>query len=352
MMLSPSQLETDIMTNNYQQCADCREQRTCLTIRQRLLCEGCFSQYVSSKILKRMDTQRMKNQSLGTKRRLLLPISGGTSSLTLFHILNAQVEKQMRQQGRTAYELIVVHVTKEHTEPLTGWWKSLEEGYSMHTFVSLILLSDVFTLDKTLKTDITLLNLIQHPDEDDNQLLEKLFLSAKSMTAKSDLQDILLKRLIVSLAERENCKGIIWGHSDSKLAAHVLSAVAKGRGGAVSTELSEGISPWGVGMNYPMRDLFLHELDLFLDIVPDLQKHKLPQNEDKPITLRSTSIDQLMSTYITGQGEKYPSIMANVVRTASKLQPGQTTQLCKICGASSTADLCYGCQQMKQEMKM
>ena len=109
-----------------------------------------------------------------------------------------------------------------------------------------------------------------------------------------------------------------------------------------------------------MRDLFKTELEAFLECSPDLESRLvLNQGPEVPVvSIRNTSIDTLLHNYITSQGEKYPSIMANVVRTASKLQvpPAETGRRCRLCtmpivGSLTETVLCYGCDRMKQDIK-
>ncbi|KAK5092672.1 Cytoplasmic tRNA 2-thiolation protein 2 [Exophiala xenobiotica] len=344
-------------------CVDCHSNPSSLEIRKRCLCHGCFRKYVASKILKRMETYRFKNQVGNAKKRLLLPVSGGVSSLVLLEVLDAQIKKQLDQQGRTAYDLVLVHVASQESDRDEGekWCSSLRSCFELHTYLPVVRLSDVFEVDGQVEAALQLLGLTRQESETDGHFLVRVFTSARSATARSDLRELLLKRLIVATAKAQNCDGVIWGHSDSSLAAKALSEVAKGRGGSVPNELADGPSPWGLNFNYPLRDLFKTELQLYLGTSAEsvrgcLLEHK--ENEDTPVSLRSTSIDTLLSTYITSQGQKYPSVMANVVRTASKLQaqgtavgPGCRLCVMPITTGSETHELCYGCERMKQDIR-
>jgi cytoplasmic tRNA 2-thiolation protein 2 len=193
--------------------------------------------------------------------------------------------------------------------------------------------------------------------------LQRLMKLAMTPTTRSDLFEILLLRLIVAFAKSQDCEGILWGHSDSRLAAIALSNVAKGRGAALPSQIGDGLSPWGIYFNYPLRDLFKSELELYSSLLStQLSKTIIP---DPPTptnsSIRETSIDDLLTNYINSQGAKYPSIMANVVRTASKLQMPATAQAdvaCSLCampvtniGERSQPALCYGCLKIKAEIK-
>ena len=188
--------------------------------------------------------------------------------------------------------------------------------------------------------------------------------STSSVTTRTDLVELLLRRLLVSLAKQHGCESILWGHSDSKLAARALADVAKGRGGSVPAGISDGFSPTGVNFNHPMRDLFKSELELYASVLPEPVEY-MPEMDSGPArSIRNTSIDDLLSNYIMSQGEKYPSIMANVVRTASKLQAPTIVSesiVCPVCNDQiqsregendQNKTLCYGCDRMKKDIRI
>jgi len=313
-----------------------------------------------------METYRFKNQVGNQKKRLLLPLSGGLSSLVLLQVLDAQIKRQMTQQNRTAYDLVICHIAFPNAEDgrdekTNTWWSRLQKVFDLHSFPSVVSLVDIMQYDDRVESNLKLLGITRHEAEEDKTLTLRALISARTATSRADLQSLLLKRLIVSIARRQDCGSVIWGHSDSQLAAQALSSVAKGRGGAVSADLADGPSSWGLDFNYPLRDLFKTELQLYLETLPsDVQQCLLEKKieVEAPVSLRATSIDTLLSTYITGQGEKYPSIMANVVRTASKLQipaitDGQQCQLCAMPLVSGhESKLCYGCERMKQDIRI
>lgn len=349
-------------------CADCQVNEHSIEVRRRKLCPSCFQKYTSSKVLKRMETYRFKNQVGNTQKKLLLPISGGVSSLVLLEVLDRQIRKQVKQQGRTAYGLTLCHIdvtlpsVSGTVEP--NWWIQLKQQFDLHKYLSPVSLGDILAHDTRLEQDLASLGIVRRTEEGENdkQLITRVFSSARSATARADLSNLLLKRLIVSIAKQHSCSAVIWGHSDSKLAAKALAEVAKGRGGAVPSELADGPSPWELDFNYPLRDLFEQELGLYLKTLPVEVEACLKDSGEEveaPVSLRATSIDVLLTNYITGQGEKYPSIMANVVRTASKLQVPDpaSTRKCSLCaipisGTSTEQNLCYGCERMKQDIKI
>ncbi len=357
-------------------CVDCRECEASLHVRNRYLCTRCFLLYINTKVHKRMESYRFKYLAEDDeKRRLFVPLSGGVSSLVLLQVLDAQLQRQVAVRNRTAYEIVVVRVLLPHEQDqdvaaaVKVDYERVARRYPLHTFLPLLSLEDVWSLDVDIEQDLGKgIGLERQSGELDNNkaLLLRMLSCTTSATARSDLQSILLRRLLVRVAKDQKCESILWGHSDSRLAALALADVAKGRGGSVPSTIADGLSMHGINFNYPLRDLFKAELQSYAQAVsnPVLQAAVEADTATQPLhTLRDTSIDSLLGNYIYSQGEKYPGIMANVVRTAGKLQarkPDAGVIACSICimpieGRQRRLDedsfLCYGCERMKQDIK-
>jgi cytoplasmic tRNA 2-thiolation protein 2 len=344
-------------------CADCQTKDGTHDVRKRRLCTECFVRYVNSKVLKRMESYRFKNVG-DQKKRLLLPLSGGVSSMCLLHVLDSQLKKQLEKQNRTAYELVLVHVStfRQDNPVSTTWDRQVAEQFSSYHFSASFALEKVFSIDSSISQDLTHLGIHRRENENDAAFYTRIQNSTTSVTTRADLDNLFLHRLLVALAKQYNCDSILWGHSDSTLAAQALASVAKGRGGAVPADLADGPGMAGITFNHPMRDLFKTELELYASVLPE-QLPCIPDlkaGQGPIVSIKNTSIDDLLSTYINSQGEKYPSIMANVVRTASKLQVpkvGPDARHCPVCQSRLPEDgdvgrtLCYGCVRMKQDIK-
>jgi cytoplasmic tRNA 2-thiolation protein 2 len=357
----PAKVPTDI-------CVDCQEREATLNVRNRRLCPACFMRYVASKILKRMESYRFRNLTGDQKRRLFLPVSGGVSSLVLLQVLDAQLQRQISNRNKTAYHLVIARVVLPGTNDpaeVDEKYQDLARRFPLHTFLPQVSLHRVFRLDQKIRQDLTALGFEIQPTESDEAALQQVLSSTTSVSSRTDLEAILLRRLLVSIAREQDCESLLWGHSDSRLAGLTLANVAKGRGGSVSSNLADGKSLHEINFNYPARDLFKTELESYARALSD----PLPYEADgtlsaQPTTnVRTMSIDTLLSNYISSQGEKYPGIMANVVRTATKLQTKNdeaNVHACVFCvlplswqpgEREGNTILCYGCERMKQDMK-
>lgn len=333
-----------------------------------------------------METYRPQTNATEGPRKLLLPLSRGVSSNVLLYILNQHLQRQLSNgRGRTAYELhvVVVDTAVDHvTDPTSEDLVPFEKTYPMHTF-SAISLGDILDFDPDIQNTLAQLGVETVSVEcapQSSQRLDHMLRSIVSPTAKSDILEVLLIRLIVSFAKLKECESILWGHSNSRLASVALANVAKGRGASLPYHTSDGVSPWGINFTYPLRELFKAELVSYSNLVPSLHDLVSSESTSKPsmVSIKNTSIDDLMTQYISSQGEKYPSLMANVVRTVGKLQPMQNLEskdICALCGMAAVVDqdrtgtgkvdnhatsgtghrtgpyLCYGCSRSALDIR-
>jgi cytoplasmic tRNA 2-thiolation protein 2 len=380
-------------------CADCAESPGTHLIRKRPLCSPCFQRYVTSKILKRMESYRIKNQTDNVKPRLLIPLSGGVSSMALVSILSQQLAKQQSMQGRTAYDLVVVHVDTSPEPPPDdalpvppACYTTTTMQFPHHTYLPVTHLSQILTLDPSLPAALSHLNLTL-PSPPSPSHLPLLLASSTTPSALAHLHKTLLSRLVATLAVQHSCSGILYGHSDSRLASLTLSLVASGHGASVPGAIADGYSPaWGVGQRFPCRDLFRTEVELYAQILAEeadgvglvlSDGNDGEEGKRKIMNVRDQSIGELLGNYIEGQGERYPSIMANVVRTAGKLDSdesklrtgeddghslegregkeggnGGLSRYCVFCrglmlGRERKEEevLCYGCRRVRGELR-
>ncbi|KAL1966816.1 hypothetical protein VTN77DRAFT_3781 [Rasamsonia byssochlamydoides] len=363
-------------------CIDCQDAEAIATVRTRPLCRDCFLRYANLKALRRMEKYRlMRHAPKDRQRKLLLPLSYGVSSSVLLHMLDGQLERQRAgSQGRAAYDLYVLVVEPSTISPTSpsceARFDSVKKYYPMHTYTT-VPFHSIFQYDPDIKDTMCQFagpGFVDDEAKSDHDRLEAFRASIPTATSKEDIDNILLTRLIVACAKYYDCEGVIWGDSDSRLAAKTLASVAKGRGASLTWQVCDGISPWGVEFSFPLRDLYKSELQLYASQVPSLEEIVIPEQPiPENLSNRDLSIDQLMKHYIQTQGEKYPGVMANVVRTVNKLQRAPITAdqaRCALCAASleavggatanGSADgtsseapqarFCYGCARSGQEL--
>ncbi|KAI4137622.1 MAG: hypothetical protein LQ341_005065 [Variospora aurantia] len=302
----------------------------------------CFKRYVATKVNKRVESNKLRATFKDAPRSLLLPVSFGSSSLSLFHILDQQLRDQKNRTGRCSFQIEVLFIDQAavvQQDEYEEVWKSLKERFPSHSY-SVARLEDVFdyitdlprdgpALD-TAMTDGTILSKQQN--------LENFLSSLPSATSRTDMIGILRSRLITSLATDHGCEFILYGDSTTRLAERTLSETAKGRGGAIPWLTADGQSPHGVRTVYPMRDLLRKEIVAYAGMADPPLTPLLLQQKGAPNVVTSsknTTIDDLMAQYFGSVEQNYPSVVANVVRTSSRLEAplpkSRAGRLCSVC---------------------
>jgi cytoplasmic tRNA 2-thiolation protein 2 len=288
-----------------------------------------------------METFRVRNSAPDHQRKILLPLSFGVSSVVLLQILDYHLKTQKAKTGRTGFSLIVLFVdcsSVENAAPNAGLLGQVSERYSDHQYAT-VPLEDICRIGAA---DDALLDLL--PDSSlkkSGSPLERLWTlmnSLTSATARADVIPILRTRLIVEEARRFGCEGILWGDSTTKLAEKTLAETAKGRGFSLPWQIADGESPFGVTFNYPLRDVLKKELVSYIDLLDPPLRPLVDQSSLEPthtsMSSKNTTIDDLMKQYFESVEENFPSIVANVVRTTSKLEAKPTLDSdprCKLC---------------------
>lgn len=291
-----------------------------------------------------METYRVR-PSASAPKKLLLPLSFGPSCACMLYILDRHLQGQYDKVKWTAYELHVVHID-HHTEEAdressAALLEKYKARFPRHTY-SVVGLEEAIDLESI---DWKSLN-VSRPAEGEAQSsgterLQKFIGSMPSATSRADIVTTLFTRLLVEVGKRNGCEAILFGDSTTRLAEKTITQTAKGRGFSLPWQVADGMTPYGIAFNYPVRDLLKKEMLAFTSLTtPPLEDLIIHQASTTNISAssKSTTIDDLMSQYFESVEENYPSIVANVVRTSNKLKPlsGHETTSCSLCGLPVT----------------
>lgn len=379
-------------------CVDCKDAESVATLRKRQLCRyaniyssssklaanstlhdsGCLVNFVRLKVVRRLGKFRHLCKPTDARLKLLLPLSYGVSSSVLLHILDADLKRQRSKvRAWIAYDLHILIIepsTISPSNPSTDLnFEAVQNTFPTHA-ISRVPFYSIFEHIPEIKEIMLEYAGSQFTDDSsqsDQERLAAFRASIPTATSKTDVDAVLLTRLVVALAKKFACEGVLWGDSDSRLAAKTLAGVAKGRGASLTWQASDGMSPWGLRFEFPLRDLFKAELHQYANFCPELAEIIIPEEppSDNVLT-RNLSIDELMMRYVQTQGEKYPGVMGNVARTVNKLQSPESDDapLCALCAGpvgnvkgnsgvtvSSPSDknqgsqFCYGCMRSRPD---
>ena len=319
----------------------------------------------------------------GRKRahhKLLLALSYGVSSSVLLRTLNSHIEYQTsKPYPPMTYELHVLAVETPISlslDPNLGERSKLvQEAFPRYSYAQMPMHS-IFEYDAEFGQVMAELSAgyVDNPSLPNKDRLEAFCASMSTSTSRVDVEETVLRRLVVAYAKKLGCGAVMWGDSDSSLAAKTLACVAKGRARSLTWQLSDGMSPWGVAFHFPLRDFFKTEVIDYARLVPDLNSFIIPEVPlSDTVLTKNLSIDELMTRYVTSQAEKYPSVIGNVARMVTKLDHAPTAMdialQCKFCGtfmgvldgksgdvddgaledSSQSYPFCYGCARSRQD---
>lgn len=269
-----------------------------------------------------------------------MPISFGLSSLALLHVLDGLIRRHLKKSNRAGYELHILHVQEagagtEHV-PSTAM-ELLESQYPGHRYITLPIQSNLEHQNRSVTRPAEKIGnsgdsmpaTVPAPAS-----LEALLLGLDSVSSQDDLIGILRKRSVSAFAKEDGLECIAWGDSTTRLAERTLAETAKGRGFSLPWQTSDAIGPDGILSIFPMRDLLRKEIINYSNLTtpPLTNFYHDSAKAFNSVSSKATSIDSLIGQYFESVENNYPSIVANVVRTSSKLKPlEETSTLCQIC---------------------
>jgi cytoplasmic tRNA 2-thiolation protein 2 len=329
-------------------------------------CSECFSYYIRSKCVKRMESYKIratpKSKGMPTPSApgtsdgiptFLLPISFGISSVSLLHLLDSQLAIQRSKVSRSRYHLKILHIDEQILSSAhpngTASLAAVKERYpDAGEFLPVAPLSEAC------------------PD------LRKTLSALPSATSREDMAGVLRARLIVAIAQREGCVGILWGDTTTRLADKVMASAAKGRGAQLPFAIGDGVVPPGELMHYhPLRDVFKKELATFVTEITSPPLTELctawsptPKHSAAAATsARNITVGELLTQYFENMELQYPSTVSNVLRMGDRLKFAGGDEMCRMCGLPVEAGgsgltlgeeeeeveeqrkLCYGCMR-------
>ena len=306
------------MTRSDGVCDKCKSEDNLYNVRRDQYCTACFTKYIKSKYRKALEAWRIQTGEKDVQ--MVIALSGGIASCVLLSMLHDAV---VHANGRNIMPVAVHIDDSEYSLDYAdrsnriAWMKT---AYPMRYVTHKLDATDVYTL--------------------------------KSKTSQEDMLEILRNKAILA-ASRQHANAVLLGDCATTIAARTLSLTAKGRGASLSQATADHCLVEGIVR--PLKQILMSELLDYASIL----KIPLP----KVRSVRARSIDDLTSQYFLNLEQQFPSLIATVVRTTSKLSSVDATEHCKICDSAVTIDprcwladitvdgvddqekgLCYGCQ--------
>lgn len=296
---------------------------------------------MTTKAFKRLEANHFRSAFNEPPKSLLLPVSLGVTSISLLQILDEQFRSHLKRSGHANYTLHVLFINHSPLNDQIDRRRSidlLKERFPLHTY-TILSLEDVFDYYKLdIEKELLGLQTVNRLTDDKRARLQQLMSNLPSATSRADITTILRQTLTTEFAKQHGCQIILYGDSTTRLAERTLSETAKGRGGLLPWLTADVLLTSGLRIAYPMRDLLKKEISIFASMISPPLTPLIGDNGTSTgqasVSSKSTTIDQLMCQYFESVEQNYPSIVANVVRTSSKLKASSTdsnTPSCNIC---------------------
>lgn len=362
----------------------------------------CFVKFTFQRTGKRMglilkDLRFASSDPRGFRPRYLVGLSLGPSSAGLLHMVDKHWHNFQDNNPSSPYDVTVVHVDTNldapQQSPATPMLEKYRTRFSHITLIS-VPITAVLGLDTIDWSSLPPLQTDLEPVAQLRRLLQDL----PSVTSRVDLLWLLVRHLLLHEALERGCHALLMGLTTTGMAELTLAETAKGRGYAISCQLSDGPfqitrfvrPPTGIEggtantnggketveltfpVYYPMREIHRREL-LQYNAASEVAMSELvlntgPNLSGSVVSHKELSIEDVMSRYFAEVEESYPSIVTNVVRTTEKLNR-PTGDACGLCGLpldgqgderwkgeigedphettqqSHAAGLCYGCER-------
>ncbi|KAJ9152114.1 Cytoplasmic tRNA 2-thiolation protein 2 [Pleurostoma richardsiae] len=384
-------------------CRRCKEREARLKIRGDPACRECYCRYINTKVIKRLEALRREFPGSEAPRRYLVGLSFGVSSSCLVQVLDDASQNQLRKRQAVAFEPVVIHVDTDLSASESSLSSASEllgrfrERYPRFTFER-IPLEAVLELDTVDWASLPTLA-GGGGDQLPRERLQTLFARLPSATSRADVLRLLVRHVLVAAARRHGCDALLLGHSTTALAELTLGETAKGRGFSLAWQTGDGRVPivryptpgtssgedssmderspeanaHSLLVYYPLRETFRKELFNYAALITppltDLMPEEAKGKTRPVVSHKDMSIEEVMARYFEEVEESYPSVVANVVRTTTKLERLGAEGLCALCGTvldeqgderwageigddgggepgeTSRARLCYGCKR-------
>jgi cytoplasmic tRNA 2-thiolation protein 2 len=247
-------------------------------------------------------------------------------------VVSRHLKGQIEKTGRTGFKLHIMHVQLPDEPGSEEILEQVKQRYPEHTY-SHIALSSITDHASLIPSEFQQKTQpFQSPDDKLTAILSAL----PTATSRADATAIFLRKLLVHHARALDCGAILFADSTTRLSERVLAE-----------------SPFGIPLYYPLRELLSKEISAFVDFIEPNMASVVVRSGSKPAAaMKNTTIDDMTRQYFAGVEVDYPSIVANVVRTTSKLQPrslSEVEQHCELCDmplegqAPERSRVCYGC---------
>ncbi|SMN18401.1 similar to Saccharomyces cerevisiae YNL119W NCS2 Protein required for thiolation of the uridine at the wobble position of Lys(UUU) and Glu(UUC) tRNAs [Maudiozyma saulgeensis] len=353
-------------------CKRCKENYATVKTRKEPFCNACFLKFISLKQRKLMMTDEfyrdhfkvlygkdLKNNGIS---EVVLPFDFSSSSFSALDVLVSLLKEQyVQHRGRVGFNVKIVTIFKNEEERklFQQSWKMLRDSnmyddqvwlqFEYHLINAETFFSDAKDLHQIVlhNEDFNSMGLDYILEDSNDYNIEVLLARCPNRNTRNDMWIFIVTHLIKKFAyQHHGCEVVLWAHSMTKLADHIIGLVVKGRGAQIAASLNstDFDSDYGTAFKnlYPLKNTLLSELDAYciitgLDkfVVNYTVKNDLMLTDDteqktvdpsKNVRLvKNMTINELARKYFDDIEGEYSNIIATVLRTGDKLKPPSKT---------------------------
>lgn len=292
-------------------CGKCKQaEGVFLLRRQNRYCKECLELSLVSKV---RGSVRNKRGGLAGGEKVGIFVSGGPSSLCAWYILDRFISSPVdgrREKRKIPFDMHAVHVV------------DIGEG----TKASCVM--EYMRQECPVLEEIKAEEVLFPESRGNTRRIAELLETVQDCTGRKDLENILLKRVMLHKARECGWSHIFVGHSADTKAAQAVAAAAKGQGYALS-RFSETVESFdgdvAAKILYCMKDVSLEEVSC---LSASIMGRSIPVETD----INRHDIHDLAMHFTTLLQQSNPGGVSNILSSLGKLDvPEPHVPTCPLC---------------------
>lgn len=296
-------------------CRKCEEAVAEVVLRVKdAYCRNCFLAYFTHKFRSTIG----KSKQIHPGDRVLVGLSGGTSSTALLHLIHEGLQENSHKKLRFNPAFLYIDESvlctaadgsSDHTQRVLRqvaslgfpcYVAALEQVMALQPQPPLLVPQEYkemkYAVDENLKTKI-----------------HELFASCKSASAQQDLHDQLLQTVLRQCSQSLGFRKVFLGDNSTTLSIRILSQVALGRGSQLPKRVHFKAVSQNIEVYRPMREILQDEVLHYLRL-QDITVPRLPAFRTK-----GSNITACTEEFVQGLQKEFPATIPTIFRTGDKL---------------------------------
>ncbi|GLV32861.1 uncharacterized protein CBL_00432 [Carabus blaptoides fortunei] len=305
-------------------CKKCFTEKPSIILRKiDAYCKSCFLPATIHKFRATIGKYRL----IKPNERVLIIYVNGHPSSALLHFIRGGLDLPTHKKLRLEPVILYIDDHKLSPEERLAIAKNVTHEISSYNFPGYVTSLHNFINDFNAEPKYYELN--------NNLIVENLLSNANSKsrnrTQYDDVMEVSRRQLIIQMAKQLSCRVVFTPEISVDVAVKMLSNLSLGRGSHLSLDV--GVyddRDSEVKILQPLRYFDMKEL-AYYNIFNGIEPVNAGFTKDKQSA--TSSVNKLITKFVTDLQENYPSTVKTVVRTGDKLMCETTGNICDICKA-------------------